>query len=107
MRQKASQLAATLLGLSLSSVALGQSCYTGTIGTLPIELSLEGTDIEVQQTGMYVYTKYDTPIELTGTLKRGVLTLTERLCGHSPQLRRHLEKPGYWPAIALSADAQV
>nr|GFD44827.1 hypothetical protein [Tanacetum cinerariifolium] len=78
MRQLAKQLAATLLGLSLSSVALGQSCYTGTIGTLPIELALEGTTREGQQTGMYVYTKYDTPIELAGTLKRGVLTLTER-----------------------------
>jgi len=77
MRQIASQLAATLLGLSLSSVALGQSCYTGTIAPVPIELSLEGTNTEAQQTGMYVYTRYDTPIELTGRLKSGALTLTE------------------------------
>jgi len=80
MGQLAKQLAATLLGLSLSSVAIGQSCYTGTIGSLPIELTLEdgGTSRSVQQQGMYVYTKFDTPIKVVGTLKHGTLTLTER-----------------------------
>jgi hypothetical protein len=80
MSQLAKQLAATLLGLGLSSVAMGQSCYTGTIGPLPIELTLEdgGANQSVQQQGMYVYTKFDTPIKVSGTLKHGTLTLTER-----------------------------
>jgi len=80
MSQLAKQLAATLLGLSLSSVAIAQSCYTGTIGSLPIELTLEdgGPSRSAQQEGMYVYTKFDTPIKVVGALKHGALTLTER-----------------------------
>ena len=73
-------LLASLLGLGLRTVAMGQSCYTGTIGNLPIELTLEdgGAIQPVQQQGMYVYTRFDTPIKLAGTLKQGNLTLTER-----------------------------
>lgn len=76
----AKRIAATLLGLGLSKVAMSQSCYTGTIGALPIELTLEdgGQVQSAQQEGMYVYTKFDTPIRLAGTLKHGTLTLTER-----------------------------
>lgn len=71
------QLCATLLGLGPGGVALAQSGYAGTIGPLPIELVLEGAASDSEQTGLYVYTKYDTPIELTGSVKRGTLTLTE------------------------------
>ena len=73
-------LLVSLLGLGSRTVSMGQSCYTGTIGNLQIELTLEngGAIQAVQQQGLYVYTKFDTPIKLTGTLKQGNLTLTER-----------------------------
>jgi hypothetical protein len=63
--------------LVVSGKALAQASYSGLIGTLPIELVLNDySDGEV--TGVYVYTKFDTPIVLNGNLRQETLTLTEK-----------------------------
>lgn len=61
-----------------AQVAAGQSVrYTGSVGSAPIELTLmESVDGDIR--GVYAYTRFGTPIELSGTLKQGVLRLTER-----------------------------
>ena len=57
--------------------ARGQACYSGSIGTAPIELAISHYS-PGELSGAYVYTKFDTPIKLSGTLQQGVLTLTEK-----------------------------
>ena len=56
---------------------MGQINYTGFIDKYPIELvTLIYSDDEVQ--AVCVYTNVDTPIELSGKVIRGVLTLYEK-----------------------------
>lgn len=57
--------------------ALGQASYSGSIGTLPIEMVIAADgDGDAQAT--YVYTKFDTPIPLSGRLQSGTLVFTEK-----------------------------
>ncbi len=65
-----------LLGSS-AFTALGQASYGGTVGGAPVELTLDDL-AEGPVSGVYLYTKFGTPIGLKGQLKRGVLTLTEK-----------------------------
>jgi hypothetical protein len=65
-----------LLLLAGSGKVWGQASYSGSIGTLPIELALDSySDSEVE--GAYLYKKIGTPIALSGKLTRETLTLTE------------------------------
>ena len=57
--------------------ALGQAHYTGLVGSAAIELTLLNDDNGTMN-GVYAYTRYNTPIALTGTFKQGTLRLTER-----------------------------
>ena len=67
-----------VLGLFLlATTAWGQASYVGTVGGAPVELALDDP-AEGPLTGVYVYTKFGTPIALSGQLRRGVLTLTEK-----------------------------
>jgi len=61
----------------LAQAAQGQASYVGTVGGAAIELALNDT-AEGQLAGVYLYSKFGTPIALAGQLKRGVLTLTEK-----------------------------
>ncbi len=65
-----------LLGSS-AFTALGQARYGGTVGGVPVELTLDDL-AEGPVSGVYLYTTFGTPIGLKGQLKRGVLTLTEK-----------------------------
>ena len=65
-----------VIALAASGEAWGQASYAGKIGTLPIELALE-TDSGGETEGVYIYTRFGTPIELRGTLTPNVLSLTE------------------------------
>ncbi len=51
--------------------------YTGLVGTAPVELTLMKSD-HGRIEGLYAYTRFGTPIGLSGTLKQGLLQLTER-----------------------------
>ncbi len=62
--------------LLAAPAAVGQAAYRGTVGNAPIELALNATE-EGELTGVYLYTKIGAPIGLGGTLRRGVLLLTE------------------------------
>ncbi|MGI4866822.1 MAG: FG-GAP repeat protein [Janthinobacterium lividum] len=78
-----------LLGLGLWRSAQAQTSYTGLVGTLPIELVLEdyGTYPATKSlavAGLYAYTKFNTPIELSGMLAQGRLTLSERAAHGKP-----------------------
>lgn len=67
-----------VLGLfQLATTAWGQASYVGTVGSAPVELALDDP-AEGTLTGVYFYPKFGTPIGLSGQLKRGVLTLTEK-----------------------------
>ena len=69
-------LAIGWLSLAASGKAWGQAGYSGSIGTLPIELALDSySGSEVQ--GAYFYKRIGTPIALSGKLTRGTLSLTE------------------------------
>ena len=57
--------------------ALGQASYSGTIGTLPVEMVI-AADGDGDARATYVYTKFDTPIPLSGRLRSGTLVLTEK-----------------------------
>ncbi|MDJ0366232.1 hypothetical protein QMK33_13820 [Hymenobacter sp. H14-R3] len=59
-----------------ASAARGQAAYVGTVGTAPIELTLNSVG-DGELAGVYLYTKIGTPIKLSGRLKQGALTLTE------------------------------
>ena len=61
--------------LLVAPAAVGQAAYGGTVGPAPIELALNSVD-DGPLTGVYLYTTIGTPIKLSGTLRRGVLTLT-------------------------------
>ncbi|MBF4485382.1 hypothetical protein [Flavobacterium sp. CSZ] len=64
--------------LFLASIQLAaQTTYTGFIDKYPIELL---TDIDSDSSGnaIYAYSNYDTPIEISGTLKNKVLTFYEK-----------------------------
>jgi hypothetical protein len=66
------------LGLfQLATTAWGQASYVGTVGGAPVELALDDT-AEGTLTAVYFYTRFGTPIGLSGQLTRGVLTLTEK-----------------------------
>lgn len=71
------RFATVLLLCTCAQAAWGQVRYVGTVGAAPIELTLVDAPDE-NMTGVYVYTRFDTPIALSGTLKQGVLRLTER-----------------------------
>ncbi|MGI4736664.1 MAG: XAC2610-related protein [Janthinobacterium lividum] len=62
---------------SSTLAAQGQASYAGTVGSAPIELVLNDT-AEGLLSGVYFYPKFGTPIALSGQLRRGVLTLTEK-----------------------------
>lgn len=64
------------LALAASEEAWGQASYSGKIGTLPIELALDNYS-GGEADGVYIYTRFGTPIALRGALTRNVLTLTE------------------------------
>jgi len=61
----------------LAAGAWGQASYVGTVGSAPIELALDGAAAG-PVAGVYFYPRFGTPIALSGQLKRGVLTLTEK-----------------------------
>jgi len=64
--------------LFLASIQLAaQTTYTGFIDKYPIELL---TDIDSDGSGnaIYTYSNYDTPIEISGTLKKKILTFFEK-----------------------------
>ena len=64
--------------LLFAQVAAGQSVrYAGSVGTAPIELTLMES-VNGHIGGVYTYTRFGTPIGLSGTLKQGLLQLTER-----------------------------
>jgi hypothetical protein len=65
------------LSCGLVRAAWGQASYVGTVGGAPIELALNETD-ESQLAGVYMYSKFGTPIALGGQLKGDTLTLTEK-----------------------------
>lgn len=75
MRYRPIGLLMVLCGSTLTS--RGQASYVGTVGGSPVELALEDP-AEGPLDGVYVYSKFGTPIGLSGQLKRGVLTLTEK-----------------------------
>jgi hypothetical protein len=75
MRYRLFSLFALLCGLA--QAALGQASYVGTVGNAPVELALNATE-EGLLTGVYIYSKFGTPIALGGQLRRGVLTLSEK-----------------------------
>lgn len=66
----------TLL-LFWTGVALGQASYAGTVGTAPVEMVIEA-DQDGAAYGMYVYTRFDTSIALSGNLHGGTLVFTEK-----------------------------
>jgi hypothetical protein len=61
----------------LAAPARGQASYVGTVGGAPVELALDDP-AEGPLDGVYFYTRFGTPIGLSGQLRRGVLTLTEK-----------------------------
>jgi hypothetical protein len=63
--------------LSRTLFVLGQTSYIGTVGSAPVEMVIEATEDGPVQ-GVYVYTKFDTPISLSGSLRNGKLVLTEK-----------------------------
>ena len=89
-----------LLLLALSGPAWGQASYTGTIGPAAIELTLND-DLANGATGVYLYRRYGVPIALSGTLKGGVLTLTEKDAHGKPAATFRV--PGYNPAAPTCA----
>ncbi|WP_223847065.1 XAC2610-related protein [Hymenobacter montanus] len=66
------------LCISVPGIVRAQAAFSGLVGTAPIELVLGYYEPESEAGGVYAYTKYHTPIALSGTLKAGVLTLTEK-----------------------------
>lgn len=58
-------------------MARGQASYVGTVGGSPVELAVDDP-AEGPLEGVYFYPRFGTPIGLSGQLKRGVLTLTEK-----------------------------
>ncbi len=68
-------IAAFLLLVSIHLSA--QITYTGFIDKYPIEFI---TDIDSEGSGnaIYAYTNYDTPIQISGTLKKGIVTFYEK-----------------------------
>lgn len=56
--------------------AWGQAGYVGSVGTLPIELALDQYS-GGETNGVYLYTRFGTPIALRGTTTKGVLRLVE------------------------------
>lgn len=78
-----------LLSLGLRRGAQAQTSYAGFVGTLPIELVLEDygnypVTKSISVAGLYVYTKFNTPISLSGTLTQDRLTLRERAAHSQP-----------------------
>ena len=70
-------LVLAVLVFSRTFFALGQTSYSGTIGTLPVEMVIAADgDGDAQAT--YAYTRFDTPIALSGRLQGGTLVLTEK-----------------------------
>ncbi len=65
-----------LLG-SCAFTAWGQASYGGMVAGAPVELALDDL-AEGPVSGVYLYTKFGTPIGLKGQLRRGALTLTEQ-----------------------------
>lgn len=67
-----------LLILLLKSFGLsGQTSYSGYIDKYPIELVAQVYSDGVAN-AFYVYTNFDNPIKIDGTLKKGILTLFEK-----------------------------
>ena len=64
--------------LFLNGTAQSQTVFSGRVGTAPIELVLETYAPGEEAYGLYVYTKHNSPIELRGSWKAGVLKLTEK-----------------------------
>lgn len=64
--------------LLLSGNVRGQAVYSGRVGTASIELVLEDYEPAVAIAGIYVYTKHNSPIAVSGRLENKVLTLTEK-----------------------------
>jgi len=67
-----------MLCLVLSRGAQAQMVFSGTVGKAPIELVLDDNDPGDGATGIYVYSKHNTPITLSGALTNGTLVLTEK-----------------------------
>ena len=61
----------------LATVAQAQASYMGTVSGAPVELAVNDTN-EGLVSGVYFYSKFGTPIALSGQIKRGVLTLSEK-----------------------------
>ena len=66
-----------LICLILAHAAAGQIRYAGRISTAPISLTLLD-DGAGTVAGVYTYARFDTPIALDGTLRQGMLRVTER-----------------------------
>lgn len=69
-------LSVVCIQILVAPAALGQAAYVGTVGTAPIELTLNAVNDD-RPAGVYLYTRIGTPIKLSGQLKQGALTLTE------------------------------
>jgi hypothetical protein len=68
----------TILTLFLLTISLyGQTNYVGYIDKYPIEL-VTNISSDGYARAFYVYTKFDDPIKIDGTLKNGLLTLIEK-----------------------------
>ncbi len=66
----------TLLSSS-AFTAFGQASYGGTVGSTPVQLAVDDLT-EGPVSGVYLYSRFGTPIGLKGQLTRGTLTLTEK-----------------------------
>lgn len=73
MKQNLIRLTFTLFTIN----SFGQTCYTGFIDKYPIEL-VTNVYSDGMVNAFYVYTKFDDPIKIDGTLENGLLTLIEK-----------------------------
>jgi hypothetical protein len=71
------RLLALVLLLFWNLAARGQASYSGTIGTLPVEMVI-AADGDGDAQAIYAYTRFDTPIPLSGRLQSGTLVFTEK-----------------------------
>ena len=90
------------MGLLLARTlgALSQASYSGTVGTAPVEMVIEA-DGDGAARAVYVYTRFDTPILLSGRLQSGTLVFTEKNSQGKPSAT--LTLPGFSPTAPMAS----
>ena len=100
--------AAVFFCLLVGGPVRGQLVFSGTVGTAPIELVMEDDAGDRDVQGLYMYTKYNAPIDLSGVLKGDLLKLTEKDAHGKPSAtlivpafaRANARNTGTWKSLA-------